>query len=280
MTENDTPQTPEAVEVHRRLDARVAAFMRIASPLIIAAADVRFGGNPGESRTPQDEAALFSRMLESAVVIGRKAAEHVGAWSRSQDDWARWALASAAAGLVAAHYRATGEVLSAEESGPYLSAVSEASGIAGTRETAPPEQAPDASPAPLWVDAVAAMGPVIAAVARHSFARPETELLGEVVERLRKSVLAAGDKLMAGDSPQDRRVGLAAIMALSGELYAECHYFEMDRLLDLSAEERKSYAERGGESRSIAAIWSAFDMRMAMVSAVAKAMRQHDGEIA
>ncbi|HAU29990.1 MAG TPA: hypothetical protein DCW68_07795 [Rhodospirillaceae bacterium] len=270
--------SPEGGAEHQRLGARVAAFMRMGAPLLVAAADARFWGDESPARSLQEEAALFSRMLESAVTIGRAAAERIGAWNRPGDDWARWTLASAAAGLVAAHYRATGKVLVASEAGPYLDAVAESAGIAGARADAPPEHGPGTMDVPLWVDMVRAMGPVVAAIARHAFAQDEEALAVRVLTHLRKGTGRAVDRIL-GDAPDPggRATAFSAMMTLAGELYAECHYSEMERILALPEDERQAYADAEGEEESLVSVFRAFDARLSMVFVVAQAVRQQGG---
>lgn len=59
------------------------------------------------------------------------------------------------------------------------------------------------------------------------------------------------------------------VMRAAGQIYADCHFAEADRLLYMSAEDRAAYFAQHGNVPPMTQVWQAFNQRMAMLATLA-----------
>lgn len=115
-----------------------------------------------------------------------------------------------------------------------------------------------------------AFTPVITAIAAFSFGQPEQKIVMEVASKL-VAKTADFNTSIFGKLSEDahKQLDLVSIRTLA-ELYAACHKTETQRLTGMSEEERAAQPQAPGGGLSLDTVWAAFDIRMAMLSAVAK----------
>ncbi len=258
------------------LRALVATLRHIAMPVLLALAEVRAAQaqkNEGDAAAADKsnaaaEAALFQQLIGAAVALARSASAEMGAEEAEEADWARWQVAASAAQLVAVHYKATAQVLSAEAAGQLVAAVNTArlSFRGPIAESVPADNSVGSFRARM----LDALVPVVGAVAQYAFSRTEHQLLSEVTARLLKTADQATRALApAGMEPKDWRLLSWHVLKSAGQLYAEAHYTEADRLLYMPAEERKAYFTAHNNLPPLDKLWHNFDRRMAMLVTLA-----------
>lgn len=251
--------------------AALHAFRTVGAPLLAAVTEVRpfLQGDDGEG-----DAETFRELLTANATMAERIGASMGVPYGRAASWQRWAMAGTACRITAAHYRATGkpitesqmeEVLAAL---PALDSAAAAMGIAD----APPEGTGIGAEA-LRLKMMEAMAPVVGAIARYSFGRTEQALVGEVAARLQKTSSEAA-RAIAGDrvSAAGWQHLFGGVLEVAGHLYAESHYAEADRLLDMRPDERTAYLTRYGNQVPMGPVWESFDLNMAMLTAVAAYM--------
>lgn len=260
-----------------RLAPMVKLFQKIGAPLMVAVTEVRAYGE-GAAHSPDGDAEMLSQLVAATAAVSKAAAAELGAAKGADAVWARWAIAAAAARLVAAHYRATGAPLPVEEGARIASAIQTTQVLmngptgplgnglpARLAESTGPEQGPVA----LQVNLLYALAPVVGAVARFAFSYTEQALVADIAKRLQASAAETAAALAPGASPSELSALYQAVLEACGQLYAECHYGEMDRLLDMSAEERAAYADDNGGQIPLTPVWQAFDLRLDLLKTIA-----------
>lgn len=249
------PQAADAV----RPQALMAAFRQVGLPLLQALAETP------EADDPKPEAfngKKFAALVDSAVALSRELAARL-------DEKETWALAGAASQIAAASFKATGEPLSAEEAHKLAGNLLELQ--ARFQESLPDNSEPSpATAAAFRVRMMEAMVPVIGAVAQYAFGRPEHLLLAEIAERLLKTTDQATRTLAPpGAKPGEWRLLYWNILRAAGQVYAESHYAEADRLLYMKPDERTAYFTQHGNMPPLAPVWQIFNQRMAMLATLA-----------
>lgn len=282
-TENTVPENPvagfatparpgtslAALAARNQVRARLLAFQKIGAPLLAAVSDWRFAADGANNRTAEGDAALFAQLVESTVAISRKAAEKMGAKNRSEDDWIRWGLASAAADIVTAHYRATGRPMAALAADKLIEAIDKVTDPVNNPLKTVPKLEQDVVTA-LRLKMFDALAPVVGAVARFSFGYDEHALILDVAGKLHKTAAEIAAALSPDNCPEAEWATLyEGLLAAAAELYADCHYAEMDRLLDMSPDERAAYVREHGNAVPIEPVWQAFELRVSMLTTVA-----------
>lgn len=248
-----------------RVPSLLAAFRHIGLPLMQALAEARGGERPAGGFDER----LYGGLVNSTVMLCRE----LGAQLDDQDDHLdaaiRWTLAGSASQVVAANYRATGRALSDDEA-------KRLAGLAATLQTKfkgqiPPEgeKAPNTI-ATFRARMMEAMVPVIGAVAQYAFGRAEHALLAEVAEQLVKTADQITRSLApAGASAEQWRLLCWNILRASGQIYAESHYAEADRLLYMNPEDRAALFAKHDNLLPMTQVWQAFRQRMAMLATLA-----------
>lgn len=221
---------------------------------------------PGASKQEGD-AAAFAQLVESAAELGRSAAKQLGAAAQKGDDWIRFTLAGAASSVIAAHYRATGKPIAPADAAAFALAVSKASTSLAEVMPIPPETAYDETY--MRAKMLGAMAPVVAAVARYAFGRSEHVLLMEIATRLQRSAAEVAQELIGNSVSSDQwHLMYATALEVAGHMYAESHYAEADRLVEMIPEERAAYLARNGNQIPMDPVWASFEQYIAMLTAL------------
>lgn len=261
----------------QRTAALLKAFERIGAPLITAVSEVQSWSGPDDD-TPEHDAELLARLISTTVSVSQKVADRIGAQQHPDADWVRWSVAAVMSPVVATQYRVTGKPLNDRDAGRIVSAVDAVAAFAGDyteggygREALELDDEPAAG---LRIKAVNALVPVIGAIARFAFGHPEQTLIRDVLQALQGRVDRVTQRLLDDRANAEERVRFElGILNAACQLYAECHYAEMDRLLDMSPEERADYAREHNNTLPMEPVWDAFDLRMEMLMTVATHLR-------
>lgn len=250
--------------------AALHAFRTIGAPLLAAVTEVRpfLQGDSGEG-----DAETFRELLAANASMAQQIAGSLGVPYGHAADWQRWAMAGTACRITAAHYRATGKAITEAQAAevvaalPILEEAAQGMGLALAAPGTP------MGPEALRLKMMEAMAPVVGAIARYSFGRTEQALVGEVAARLQKTASEAA-RAIAGDrvAPEAWQHLYGGVLEVAGHLYAESHYAEADRLLDMRPDERTAYLTRYGNQVPMGPVWESFDLNMAMLTAVAAYM--------
>ncbi len=251
------------------LKARLAAFQWIAGPLIAALTDLR-----DEAADGADTAADADRLKDlvaSTLTVARTVAEKIGAADRGDNDWVRWSAAVTATHIVAAQYRATGETLSEGDVAWIGAAAADIAELASPAADAPDDAADADAATAARLKLIDAMTPVVGAVGRFAFGHEEEALIVDIARRLVETVASLVADLAGDQATADARGQLRqGLLQAAAELYAECHYAEMDRLLAMDPDALAAYGRAHDNRMPMEPVWQAFDLRLRMLGAVAR----------
>lgn len=264
MADGSPHDTDLAAEA--RMRSLLITFRQVGLPLLQALSET--------PDTTADEAhgvdgAKFSKLVESTVSLSRELATALGAQEEDCDAWIRWALAGSASQVVAANFQATGQAMSADDAKTLAQVVADLQTRFKTQIPSGSETIPN-TVATFRAKMMEAMVPVIGAVARYSFGRAEHTLLAEVAEKLVRTADQITRALApAGSSAEEWRLLCWSVLRASGQIYADSHYAEADRLLYMSPEERTAYYAQNSNTPPMTQVWQAFNQRMAMLATLA-----------
>ncbi len=263
-------QKDQASDQGAPLQTALAAFRQIGMPLVQALVEATPGGGaPTDGEKPPLDTAPFAELVDSTVTFSRELAARLGADENALDSGVRWALAGSASQVVAAHYRARGKPLSAEEAQHLASVAATLQQKFKAQIPAGGESLPN-TVATFRAKMTEAIVPVIGAVAQYSFGRAEHALLAEIAERLIRTADQVTRALApAGTTAEDWRILCWNILRAAGQVYTECHYAEADRLLYMNPEERTAYFAQNNNVVPMTQVWQAFNQRMAMLATLA-----------
>lgn len=272
------PSKPPTTVAPESIKAAAYTFRAIGSPLLAAVIEVRalIQDAPGTSKQEND-AAAFSSLLSSTVELGRAAAEKI-APSASTDEgkWARCMLAGAASSIVAAHYRATGKPSLPAGMISLVLAAQQAVVPLGANPPSPEgaAQASATSTATFNAKILTAFSPVVSAITRYAFGRQEKALMAEITTKLQGAALEL-TKAICGDNPsvEDWRTVFGTAMDVVGHLYAESHYTEADRLVDMTPEDRKVYLAKNNNQVPMEPVWKLFSQGVAILLSVTREIK-------
>jgi hypothetical protein len=261
----DASQTSQENDPTARLQTLLASFRQIGMPLLQVLAE----GSQASEQTDVDKAQAFNELVDRSVLLSKEIAGQIGASEEDLEPSVRWALAGSASHVVAASYRATGKSIEPEE-------VKRLAILAGQLQERFKSQIPPGGEtipntvATFRAKMMEAMVPVIGAIAQYSFGRGEHELLTEVSERLVKMADQVTRAVAAaGTSPEQWRLLCWNILRAAGQVYAESHYAEADRILYMPADQRAAYLAQHGTNIPMTQVWQAFNQRMAMLATLA-----------
>lgn len=265
----DTLQTSPSVNSGARMQTLLASFRQIGMPLLQVLAEGTGQDQQKNESADQAKAQQFGELVDSAIQLSVEMAKEIGASETELEPAVRWALSGSASQVVAASYRATGKAMTAEEA-VHLA------GLAGQLQDRFKSQIPvggESIPntvATFRAKMMEAMVPVIGAVAQYSFGRGEHELLAEVCERLVKmSDQVTRSVAEPGSTPEQWRLLCWNILRAAGQIYAESHYAEADRILYMAPDDRAAYLAQHGTNIPMTQVWQAFNQRMAMLATLA-----------
>jgi hypothetical protein len=255
----------EATSTKSDMQARLTAFQHLGLPLLQAASGAQ---NKGEAPRPLD-ADLLTALVDSTVMLSNKLAGELGASADAVDAWIRWAMAGAAAQVVGSSYKTAGHPLTEDEADHIAKIAVDLQGKFKAQIPPGQENLPN-TVATFRAKMLEAMVPVVGAVAQYSFGRAEHALLAEVAERLVKTADQVTRALApTGASPEEWRLLCWQVVKAAGQVYAEAHFAEADRLLYMEPEERAAYFAQHGQVVPMQQVWQSFNQRMAMLATLA-----------
>ncbi len=258
----------------------LAAFRDLATPILNAVAET--GGPNADDpnrpeKTPENNAAIFGELLQNVGDLSKQVANQLGYDDNQKYDGVRWEVSKIMAQLVASYFRAAAAPMpmaKAEEVLPIMqSAVPMVPEIMDV--TQPQSPADTIMP---QVRAINHMIPVLSAIARFAFGRPENEVMADIAEKLlNRTQQMSREHVSAEISDSEKKQFEDGILEALGKIYAESHYAEMDRLLDMPPEERAKYVQSYNNKPPMEPVWQAFDLRVGMLIALIKSIAIPDG---
>lgn len=217
--------------------------------------------------SPAKDASTLASMLSQSVQLGLSVAQKLDLKEGQGDaDAVRLALSAMAGKLVGDTYRQTGR-LPAEADTARMTRALEAVLTFADNFTASAEhtarlrsiggEKPLFDMAQSQIFYLAAMEPVLAAIAEFPFGQNETTLIQSTAERLQKSA-ANLREAMIGASAEKAESAFAELMILHSlaRIYADCHRGETARLIAQTDQ---------NAAPSLDPVWKGFDLRLAML---------------
>ncbi len=263
---SDTNTQPQ--DANARMQSLLATFRQVGMPLLQALVEV--SGNTGQDIASEsamgERTKQFGTLVDSAVLLSQELAKEIGAEEGALDASVRWALAGSASQVVAASYHASGNFMTPEETQRLAAIAAQLQEKFKNQIPAQGESLPNTL-ATFRAKMMEGLVPVIGAVAQYAYGRAEHELLAEIAERLVKTADQVTRVLAApGSTPEQWRLLCWNILRASGQIYAESHYAEADRLQAMDPEERAKYFAQHGQQVPMTQVWQAFNQRMAMLA--------------
>ncbi|MDP9195820.1 MAG: hypothetical protein M3O22_03480 [Pseudomonadota bacterium] len=251
--------------------AAVFAFRAVGAPLLAAVLEVRaLAPDDGTGRRQEEDASIFAQLLTTTGDLVRMVSAEAGIGPSASDDAPRLTLAAAASAVVAAHYRATGNASLPLQAKALMDAIRATASSAG----GPAENPPGTGEVFAQTRLLRAMAPVLAAVSRYAFGRPEPELLAMVATRLGQKATDLTGKLCPPDAGEtDRHLMYATAMEVAGWIYAESHHVEADRLVDMTPEERSAYVAKNNNQIPLDPVWTKFEQNLAMLVTLVQSLK-------
>jgi hypothetical protein len=251
-----------------RMQTLLIAFRQVGMPLLHVLAEST-GANKDAAKPADDNGQQFGALVDSTIALSHELAAQLGADEDQIDAWVRWALVGAASQTVAARFKATGEPMSLDEAKRLAGIAIELQDRFKAQIPVGNEPVPNTA-ATFRAKMMEAMVPVIGAVAQYSFGRAEHALLAEVAAKLVKTSDQVTRALApSGCSPEEWRLLCWNVLRAAGQIYAESHYAEADRLLYMNPDERAAYFAQHGNIPPMTQVWQAFNQRMAMLATLA-----------
>jgi hypothetical protein len=265
------------------MDARAAYLLqileKIGSPLMAAIvhasthfAPAQVKNNPDSlaAHDAQKMAALLGKTVQLGIDIG-----NVSDLAREglHDDSIRVALTALASPLIARQFLQNGQIPTDADLRrmiPALQAVMAFSeNFEPSARNAQRLEAIGVHENQALVQYIHAFVPVLNALGNFSFGQSEQKLIMEVSSRLTAKAEALGRSIITTAMPEERKAGEIALLAMVANLYAACHEAETVRLMTLRDDEFSALPQAPGGGLSLEAVWSAFDIRVAMLEALA-----------
>lgn len=243
----------------------------IGAPLMGAITDVS-GGAENTQGEAQSMAALLAKTVEASIELGNIMDINP---TEAQDDTLRVALAGLAGPLVAGQYAKRGQVPESPDLKKITSALQAvltfSDNFTPTPETVERLKNLEASGQTVdtyqtQIQYMQAFIPVVEAIAAFPFGQAEAKLIMDVSDRLVKRSVELREALLpgVGDEATQKRAELGLLKALA-LLYSACHRAETEKVTSTDIEAQ-------GSALSIDPVWKAFDMRAAMLEALAANM--------
>lgn len=257
---------PEKKVGPTRTQALVATIRGIGAPLQSAVSEVASGlRERGQLVSPTDEARAFSQLVQLVVKLGRNTASTLGIGTNDIAHWngepLRYSILEAVSDIVGAHYRAAGLLQPSGLAGQIAAAVTQIAIDGARREDLMPGLG-KATQARLALDMLKAVPPVVHAVTRYGFGRNPLVLVTEVAWELQyKSVETT--KLLTGKGVglDDWHAVYGASLHAAGQIYAEAHFAEADRLSQLAPAQREHLLARHNGEMPMQSVWDMFEAK-------------------
>ena len=265
----------------KKPDYLVQVMEKIGAPLAMSVSDVAArleyaaGQNASAAQPPekrlQDEAEKMASLLNKSVELAIALSQLIDMPETPQEaDSVRLALTALAGPILANQYRMTtrlpleGDVGRAKTALETIMSFVDNYDVAGDANVRLANIDKDFYPADktqIQIVYVQALVPVISAIGTFPFGVQENTLVREVCERLIQKAKtireAAYPNLSGGDIP---KCELGILRALAN-IYSQCHFGEMARIMSLPPEQQQS---------SIDPVWTMFEARCALVEFMAK----------
>ena len=245
----------------------------IGSPLMSA---ITAGASPDTPDNPQKDAqamaTLLGKTVETSIELGNIMDINP---AEAQDDTLRVALAGLAGPLVAAQYTKRGQIPESADlkrmTGALQAVLTFSDNFAPTPETIERLKNLKANGQPVdgyqtQIQYMQALMPAVEAIAAFPFGQAEAKLIMDVSDRLVKKSVELREALLPGvsDEAVQKRTELGLLYVL-GSLYSACHKIETQKAMGMSEDQRA-----GGLSMD--PVWNGFDLRCAMLEALATSM--------
>ncbi len=254
----------------------------ISTPLLTAVVETSGVGADNPDRLPhskENHTKQFGNLLEATTGLARKFSRIMQVDDSAMNDWVRSRLAGTLAHVVASYYRATAQPLQLERADELLPLMAKAAHFARD-EAGVAQPFLKNPPVDSQIQAIHAMTPVLSAIARFAFGRSETELLAELAEQLRARVEALIQQIFPNGLQPVVHAQLGdAMLETVGKIYAEAHYAEMDRLLDMPPDDRVAYIKQYDNKPPMTQVWEQFDLRMDMLTVLVKNITLPEGSV-
>lgn len=253
---------PDEATADQRMQTLAIALRYVGGPLLTALLEAGQQDQGGATRKPNLEA--FPLLIDSAANLARQIADKIDGIDASAT--LRWGAVSAACQLVAANYRASGQPLDAAAAAPILEVINALPERFKNLITGGMEPIPNQI-ATFRAKMLEALVPVVGAVAQYSFGRAEHGLLAEVAERLMRTADQITRSLApVGSTPEQWRLLCWVVLKSAGQIYADSHYAEADRLLYMNPDDRAAYFAKHGNVVPMTQVWQEFNQRMALLA--------------
>lgn len=249
-----------------QLHARVAVLKNVITPLLQAIGEVNRAAKAETPPTPEQEAQMLNALVEGTLALSNATTASLNTEREPIDDMVRWNIVAAATHNVAARFRATGAIISADEAQKIAAAIFDTKEKFQSQTVNSGESIPNTL-GTFRARMLEALVPVVNAIAQYSFGRAEHVILAQVAERLLKTADQVTRGLApAGCTPRDWRLLCWSVLQAAGFLYSDCHFAEADRLLYMDKDERDVYFREHDNMPPMNFVWQAFDQRMAMLA--------------
>lgn len=262
---------PAPAPVANRAMALVSVIRGIGSPLQSAVAEVSAGMREmGHEVSAVDEAKAYAQLVQQVVSLGRTTCAALeinpAVIAPSGIEPLRWAVLEAIADMVGGYYRAAGQLQPGVMAGQVADAVTQIALDGAKREDLMPGLG-RATQARLGLDMLKAMPPVVHAVTRYSFGRNPLVLSTEVAWELQYKAVECTRRLLAEGSTLDEWHSVyGAFVTSAGQLYAEAHFAEAERIARLSPNDR---AALGNNEVPMTGVWEQFDRKVDQLASFA-----------
>lgn len=255
-----------------RTQALVATIRGIGAPLQSAVSEVASGlRERGQKISAAEEARSFAQLVQQVVSLARttSATLEIGV-----NDIARWngeplryAIMEAVSDIVGAHFRAAGLMQPSGMAGQIIAAVTQIAVDGARREDLMPGLG-TATQARIGLDMLKAMPPAVHAVTRYTFGRNPLVLVTEVAWELQYKAVEITKQLTGkGTALDDWHAVYGATLHATGQIYAEAHFGEADRLSQLTQAERDQLLSQHGGEMPMTTVWDTFEAKSDLLSA-------------
>lgn len=254
-----------------RAQALVSVIRGVGSPLQSAVSEVAAGlRERGQTVSAADEARAFAQLVQQVVSMSRITSATLeispNAIARWNGEPLRWAVLEAVSDIVGAHFRAVGLLQPSGIVGQIVAAVTQIAVDGARREDLMPGFG-SATQARPGLAMLRAIPPVVHAVARCAFGRSPLVLATEIAWELQYKAVESTRRLLAqGSTLEDWHAVYGAFIVAAGQLYAEAHFSEADRLSRLTESERAAVVVKYGAELPMGNVWEAFDRKLDMLA--------------
>lgn len=255
----------------KKADYLLRILETIGAPLMTAITDAAPRGQDNPQNEAQTMAALLGKTVEASIELGQMMQIDP---AQAQDDTLRVALAGLAGPLVAGEYAHRKRVPESPEIKKITNALQAvltfSDNFTPTAQTVERLQNLEAKGQAsdtyqTQIQYMQAFIPVVEAIAQFPFGQAEAKLIMDVSDRIIKKSIELREALLPNvdDEGVQKLVELGFVRAL-GQLYCACHKAETEKATGMDQDAPNSV--------SIDTVWKAFDIRTAMLEALAAKM--------